>query len=237
MLFLIVKGMISNKYAVIVAGGTGSRLGGGLPKQFRDLNGKPLVWWSIKAFRDADRDVKIILVVHPDYVQVWKKLFASLPLEDQIPHEVKCGGSSRTESVINGISEIPSSDDVLIAVHDAARPLVTVSLINRGWECGDKYGACVPVIPVTDSLRKICGNDNAAIDRKDYVAVQTPQVFKASILKSAYQKNAGVIFTDDASATEAAGWKTALFEGSPDNMKVTNPGDIEIATLRLNSRE
>ena len=237
MLFLIVEGMTKNKYAVIVAGGTGSRLGGGLPKQFRDLNGRPLVWWSMKAFHDADVDTKIILVVHPDYVDVWKNLFASLRYEDQIPHDIKCGGSSRTESVINGISDIPSSENELIAVHDAARPLVTVSLINRGWESGDKYGACVPVVPVTDSLRRINGDENEAIDRKDYVAVQTPQVFKASILKEAYQKNAGMIFTDDASATESAGWKTALFEGSPENMKVTNPGDIEVATLRLNSRK
>lgn len=229
--------MAKEKYAVIVAGGTGSRLGGGLPKQFRELNGKPMVWWSIKAFADVDVNTRIILVVHPDYIDVWNKLVESLPEEDRIPHDVRGGGASRTESVINGIAGIPCSDDILIAVHDAARPLVAQSLIERGWETGKKYGACVPVIPVTDSLRKINGDENEAIDRKDYVAVQTPQVFRASVLKQAYDKNPGMTFTDDASATEAAGWKTSLYDGSPENMKVTNPGDLEIATLRLRNRK
>lgn len=221
------------KYAVIVAGGTGTRLGGGLPKQFRDLKGRPMVWWSMKAFRDADPETEIVLVVHPDYIDSWKKLFSTLPESDRIIHEVKGGGNSRTESVASGISEIEASEDVLIAVHDAARPLVSVSLIERGWEAGAKYGASVPAIPVTDSLRHINKDGSEAIDRKDYVAVQTPQVFRASVLKDAYAKNPGMTFTDDASATEAAGWKTALFVGAPDNMKVTNPGDLEIASLLL----
>lgn len=224
---------IKQKYAIIVAGGTGSRLGGGLPKQFRELNGRPMVWWSMKAFAEADSSTRIVLVVHPDYVEAWKELFATLPESDRIPHEVRGGGASRTESVINGLQEIPSGDDILVAVHDAARPVVSLGLIKRGWESGLRSGAAVPVVPVTDSLRRLVADGSEAIDRKDYVAVQTPQVFRSSVLKDAYERTPGRIFTDDASATEAAGWKTELFEGSPDNMKVTNPGDLEVAALYL----
>ncbi|MDE5674572.1 MAG: 2-C-methyl-D-erythritol 4-phosphate cytidylyltransferase, partial [Muribaculaceae bacterium] len=113
------------KYAVIVAGGTGSRLGGGLPKQFRDLNGKPVIWWSMKAFKDADPDTEIILVLHADYVGTWNDLYSSLPEDARIAHHVVRGGATRTESVVNGIARIEDSEDVLIAVHDAARPLVS----------------------------------------------------------------------------------------------------------------
>lgn len=221
------------KYAVIVAGGTGSRLGGGLPKQFRDLNGKPVIWWSMKAFKDADPDTEIILVLHADYVGTWNDLYSSLPEDARIAHHVVTGGATRTESVVNGIARIEDSEDALIAVHDAARPLVSPALIRRGWEAGSAYGAAVPVVGVTDSLRKITGDGTVAVDRAEYVAVQTPQVFRASVLKGAYGKVPGKTFTDDASAAEAAGWQPAVFEGSSENMKVTNPGDLEIASLRL----
>lgn len=230
-------GADKKKYAVIVAGGTGSRLGGGLPKQFRNLNGMPVLWWSMKAFKDSDPATEIILVVHPDYIKEWNDLHLSLPEESRIPHKVVGGGGSRTESVVNGIAEIDDPDDALIAVHDAARPLVPLDLIRRGWEAGDKFGAAVPAVPVTDSLRKITEAGSVAVDRAEYLAVQTPQVFRSSVLKGAYGSMPGKIFTDDASATEAAGWTTAIFEGSPENMKVTNPGDLEIASLRLCSRD
>lgn len=224
------------KYAVIVAGGTGSRLGGGIPKQFRQLDGRPLVWWSMKAFIEADSSTHIILVVHPDYIGLWRELFGKLPAEERFQHEVRSGGASRTASVVNGIRDIPYSDDILIAVHDAARPVVSPALIGRGWKAGEESGAAVPVVPVTDSLRRITDSGNEAVDRSGFVAVQTPQVFRSSVLKEAYSLNPGMAFSDDASATETAGYATALFDGSPDNMKVTNPGDMEVASLRLKSR-
>ena len=221
------------KYAVIVAGGSGTRLGGDLPKQFQTLNGRPVLWWSMKAFHDEDPSTKIILVLNGGFIGTWQDMYASLPPECQFPHTITEGGTSRTESVKNGILSIPASDDVLIAVHDAARPLVTVDMIREGWKAAANHGAAIPAVPVTDSLRHIDADGSKAVDRKDYVAVQTPQVFKASILKSAYKRNPEAVFTDDASAVEAYGLEPVLFSGSPRNMKVTNPGDIQIASLFL----
>ncbi|MBD5265066.1 MAG: 2-C-methyl-D-erythritol 4-phosphate cytidylyltransferase [Bacteroides sp.] len=221
------------KYAVIVAGGEGTRLGGGLPKQFRPLLGRPVLWWSLKAFHDEDPEVNIRVVLHPDYFDVWQGLVESLPAEERFSHDIVAGGKSRTESVKNGIESIPSSDNVLIAVHDAARPLVGKEMIARGWKAASESGGAVPAIPVTDSLRHVSGSGSEAVDRSEYVAVQTPQVFRSDLLKDAYARQPEAVFSDDASAFEAAGLKPVLFEGSNLNMKITNPGDIEIASLLL----
>lgn len=224
------------KYAVIVAGGSGTRLGGDLPKQFQDLNGRPVLWWSLKAFHDEDPSTQIILVLNRDFIDTWADIFLSLPMEDQIVHRVAIGGDSRTQSVKNGIKLVHDSDNALIAVHDAARPLVSVKMIREGWRSAEKNGAAIPAVPVTDSIRRLSGDGmSVAVDRKDYVAVQTPQVFRAPILIEAYRKNPDAVFSDDASAVEASGIVPQIFSGSPDNIKVTNPGDIQIASLLLPS--
>lgn len=221
------------KYAVIVAGGSGTRLGGELPKQFLDLCGRPLLWWSMKAFRDEDPSTRIILVLNPGFISLWRSLEASLPESDRIECTVLAGGASRTESVVNGLEGVDDSSDAFVAVHDAARPLVTPSVISKGWEKAQESGAAVPSVPVTDSLRRLTGTGSEAVDRSSFVAVQTPQVFRASLLKAAYRANPGGVFTDDASAIEQSGGSVSLFEGSHSNIKVTNPGDVEIASLLL----
>lgn len=224
------------KYAIIVAGGEGTRLGGGLPKQFRPLNGKPLLWWAMKAFHDEDHDTRIILVVNPKHLSDWKKLCLEMNPDDFIDHEICPGGASRTESVKNGLRLIPDSEESLVAIHDAARPLVFPLMIARGWKAAFATGGAVPAIPVTDSLRHLeADGGSKAADRSAFVAVQTPQVFKSRLLKDAYLANPDAVFSDDAAAFEAAGHKVALFDGSPRNIKVTNPGDIEIAALLLSS--
>lgn len=221
------------KHAIIVAGGEGTRLGGALPKQFREVAGKPLLWWSMKAFHDEDIATRIILVLHPDFIGMWKNMFCNLSKEERIPHEIVPGGSSRTESVRHGLRLVSDSPDSFVAVHDAARPLATVEMINRGWMTAADCGGAIPVIPVTDSLRFFKDGASKAVDRSVYVAVQTPQVFRSGLLKSAYAGNPDVVYSDDASAFEAAGMVPALFDGSPMNMKVTNPGDLEIAALLI----
>lgn len=223
------------KYAIIVAGGEGTRLGGDLPKQFRDLCGRPLLWWSMKAFHDENPFTRIILVVHPSHVDDWKNLFMSLPEEDRFPHDVVVGGSSRTGSVKNGLADIPDKADALVAVHDAARPLVSPEMIARGWEAAGMGGGAVPAVAVTDSLRRLKGEGSEAVDRSRYVAVQTPQVFNVALLKKAYEKNPDAVYSDDASAFEASGMTPVIYKGSHLNMKVTNPGDIEIASLFITS--
>jgi 2-C-methyl-D-erythritol 4-phosphate cytidylyltransferase len=139
------------------------------------------------------------------------------------------------ESVRNGLMSVPDGEEALVAVHDAARPLVSPSLIARGWEAAGKYKAAVPVTPMTDSIRRIEGTVSVAVPRKDYVKVQTPQVFDATLLKAAYDKTLTPDMTDDASVAEAAGSSIYLFEGSPYNMKVTDPLDLAIAATLLDN--
>lgn len=226
--------MKPNKYAVIVAGGEGNRAGGSIPKQFQLLKGVPMLWWSVRAFHEEDPDTKIILVLHPGFLDDWDILFSELPAADrEIAVHISCGGRSRLESVRNGLMSVPDGEKALVAVHDAARPLVTPSLIARGWEAAEKYKAAVPVTPMIDSIRRVDGNSSEAVPRKDYVKVQTPQVFDAALLKAAYDEPLTPDMTDDASVAEAAGSSIFLFEGSPYNLKVTDPLDLVIATTLL----
>lgn len=224
------------KYAIIVAGGEGTRLGGALPKQFREVAGRPLLWWSVKAFSDEDPATRIILVLPQRFFGLWQQLQTELPEEDRLPHSVVAGGASRTESVKNGLRVVPDGEDCLVAVHDAARPLLTSAMISRGWETAARHGGAIPAIPVTDSLRRVEGETSRAVDRSAFVAVQTPQVFRARLLKEAYAAHPDAVYSDDATAFEAYGKIPVLFEGSTDNMKVTNPGDLEIATLLIGRR-
>ncbi|MDE6445005.1 MAG: 2-C-methyl-D-erythritol 4-phosphate cytidylyltransferase [Muribaculaceae bacterium] len=224
------------KHAVIVAGGSGSRLGGALPKQFRLLGGKPLLWWSLKAFHDDDPACVIHLVLPEQFMDMWRAMYAELPEADRIEHTTHPGGSTRTASVLSALSTISAGEDVFVAVHDAARPLVSRQTVREGWNKAFSHGAAVPVTPVVDSLRMLEGEGSKAVDRSRFVAVQTPQVFGSVILKDAYRKGEGGVFTDDASVVEAAGVAPVLFEGNPENIKVTNPGDIEIAEVLLARR-
>lgn len=218
------------KNAVIVAGGSGTRMGGGIPKQFRSLCGRPVLWWSMKAFHDEDTHTRLIIVLPEDFIDLWNDFFSSLPETDRFDHEVVAGGSSRTQSVKNGLALVDDPDS-LVAIHDGARPLLTDAIIKDGWSKAQSYGAAIPSVPVTDSLRHVSDEGNSAVDRSEFVAVQTPQVFKTSILKEAYLKAGDTIFTDDAAVVENAGHKVALFPGSPDNIKITNPKDLAIAAV------
>lgn len=235
-------------FAIIVAGGSGTRMGGGIPKQFRNLCGRPVLWWSMKAFHDENPLTQLVLVLPETFIDLWKDFYTSLPEEERFPHKITAGGTSRTESVSNGIALI-DNDNSLVAVHDGARPLVKPSIIRMGWETANLTGAAIPVVPVTDSLRKIsqeqgksdksickdnlAGIESKSVDRNKFMAVQTPQVFKTSLLKEAYEKAGEGVFTDDASVVEHSGHKISLFEGSPDNIKITGPKDMAIAAILM----
>ncbi len=225
------------KYAIIVAGGEGNRAGGSIPKQFQKIAGIPMLWWSVRAFHEEDRETNIILVLHPGFFDDWDILYGELPLEDQkIKVKVVAGGRSRLESVKNGLYSVPSGVKSLVAVHDAARPLVSREMIERGWVAALEDGAVVPVVPVNDSLRRIEEDGNRSVARKDYVKVQTPQIFDADVIKAAYLLPLDKDMTDDATVVEAYGHSISLFEGEPDNFKVTDPIDIRIADMILHSK-
>ena len=224
------------RYAVIVAGGSGTRVGGEIPKQFRRLNRRPMLWWSLKAFHDEDPSTEIIVVLPEAYIALWEAYINELPEDERIPHSITAGGTTRKESVERGLMLTDDSDS-LIAVHDGARPLVGRSIIARGWEKALECGAAIPVIPVTDSLRKLDESGSHAVDRSAYVAVQTPQVFSGPLLKEAYANSGTGSFTDDASVVEHYGHKISIFEGSDGNFKVTNPKDLAIAELMMTESE
>ncbi|MDE7347484.1 MAG: 2-C-methyl-D-erythritol 4-phosphate cytidylyltransferase [Muribaculaceae bacterium] len=227
---------MTSKYAIIVAGGVGSRSGDSLPKQFHDLCGRPMLWWTLKAFHDEDPDTRLIVVMHSDFIEYWKETAGY----DCPRHVLAMGGATRKDSVAAGLSLIPNSDRGLVAVHDAARPLASQRLIAEGWTKACKYGAVIPGVPVSDSLREGNAYDNRSVDRARYYAVQTPQVFDIVLLKDAYRKteaDSSTIFTDDASVAEAAGHRIHIYEGDPYNIKVTYPGDFRIAADILSNRK
>lgn len=224
------------KYAVIVAAGSGTRFGAELPKQFLDLDGYPVVWWSMKAFHEEDPSTKIILVLPFDYIDFWKQLFNSFSDSQRIGHEVVGGGETRTDSVNNALSLIPD-EDCMIAVHDGARPLVSKEMIREGWLCCKNDKTAVPVVPVTDSLRELFPPEGSvAVERSRFVAVQTPQIFDGRLLKAAYAQGEDSSFTDDASVVEMTGQRISLYHGETQNIKITYPGDIAIASLYLKNR-
>ena len=231
--------VMEKKFAVILAGGSGTRAGGEVPKQFQILHGLPVVWWSVKAFYSEDPGVEIRIVLHPGFFDLWDILYSELPEEEKkINVKLICGGRNRAESVKNGIMGIDPGTraETLIAVHDAARPMIDASFVGRGWESARESGAAIPVVAMTDSIRKLTADGSVALDRSKYVRVQTPQVFYGDILKDAYSRDLLPTMTDDASVVEAAGVEIALYEGTEKNIKITNPFDFKIAELLLEDR-
>lgn len=223
-----------NKIAIILGGGVGLRAGGNVPKQFRILGNHPVAWWSLRAFYDEDKDVRIIAVIHPKWIEEWKHLMSSLPQTDKIPHEICYGGLSRWQSVKNALDFVGNCEGTIIAVHDAARPLVTPELIRRGWECAMSLKVGVPVINLSCSLRHIRkSSESVAVDRSEFMEVQTPQMFDGIVISDSYSNPEQSIFTDDASVVEASGYKVALYNGDPYNIKITNPLDIHLAETIL----
>lgn len=234
------------KYALILAGGEGIRAGAGMPKQFIKLLGIPMLWWSVRSFYQADPDTQISIVMHPGYFDLWDTLYDELPEKDKnIPVRLVCGGKSRTHSVLNGIMSLPDDEDVYIAVHDAARPLVTPDWLQMLWHECDLHEAIVPVVPEVNSMRKLLSLDGGPasiddykysepVDRSQFVVVQTPQIFRADILKRAYGNiTPEMSFTDDASLVQSNGFQIDLAKGLVNNFKVTNPGDFAMAEQLL----
>lgn len=259
------------KYAIILAGGEGRRAGGEIPKQFQDLMGKPMLWWSMKAFKSACPDTHIILVLHPGFFDDWDIMFSELPDSDKVEHTVCCGGRSRTESVSYGLQmiedllnekSVSAGDSPMVAIHDGARPIVSAEMIRRGFKAMEGAPAMVGVVPgvkCTNSMRMYVGDEDVkaigsvnrkptvAVDRNDFVAVQTPQIFRFDEIFSAYDfverelaENSawtGKEFTDDASLAEEYGMAIWLYEGEYSNIKVTNPEDFDIAKTLLENME
>lgn len=217
------------KYAIIVAGGSGTRMQGDVPKQFIVLNGKPVIQYSMEAFHAFDPSIGIIIVIHPDFRNLWGNLCADFKIS--IPHVVALGGKTRFESVKNGLNVI--NEEGLVAIHDAARPLINEEFLNHLFNEAGIYGSAVPGITLTDTIRIIEGDTSRQLDRTLLRAIQTPQIFKVSELKRAYTQTYHSLFTDDASVMQAAGFPIHVAEGMPENIKITIKQDIALAEVLL----
>ena len=216
--------MNTAKQAVIfVAGGTGTRMGSPLPKQFLKLNNTPILIHTLRNFFSFNRNFEMIVVMHHDYIAFWKDL--CLQFVDVPEHTVVAGGEERFHSVKNGIEAV-SSDIQHIAIHDAVRPLVSHETLTRCFNALNEHNAVVPAIPINDSIREVHGVLNKSVDRSLYKRIQTPQCFKSSMLKEAYSKPFSPLFTDDASVVEANGHSVFLVEGNLENIKITSPIDL-----------
>ncbi|MBO5813690.1 MAG: 2-C-methyl-D-erythritol 4-phosphate cytidylyltransferase [Alistipes sp.] len=214
---------------VIVAGGSGTRIGGAIPKQFMIVGGEPILARTINTFAEALPAAEIVVVLPEAHIQFWKNLAARF---DVAPHRTVAGGSERFYSVKAGISAL-REDTGLIAVHDGVRALVSKKLIIRTLQSAIEHGAAIPTIAPVDSFRVATCEGSHPIDRSSLRIVQTPQIFDAKILRNAYQAEFDPSFTDDASVVEKAGVKVALCEGERSNIKITTVEDIAIAEALL----
>jgi len=221
--------MTMKKYAIILAGGIGSRLSSETPKQFLLLGGEPLLMHSIRNFYAYDPEIHIIVAMHPAYAGTWTALCAESSFD--IPHQLAPGGETRFHSVKNALALVTGAG--LVAVHDAARPLATVDLIARTFAEAAGHGTAIPCVPVNETVRSVAGGQISLIDRKTLRITQTPEIFDISLLQNAYRQMYREEFTDDGSVVEATGKQIHLVAGEATNLKVTLPGDIEVAEVLL----
>ncbi len=220
------------KYAVIVAGGTGSRMNSSIPKQFLLLNNKPVLFYTLDTFLKAYVDLKIILVLPEEHVASGQEIIDAWFDYKRI--KITVGGRTRFHSVQNGLMLV--EEESIVFVHDAVRCLLTTDLIHRCYEKALEWGAAIPVIDCPDSVRYITGEGNEALERRRVKLVQTPQVFLSTILLPAFNIDYKDKFTDEASVVEAFGMKVWLVEGEEENIKITRPADITIAELIVEKR-
>lgn len=218
---------LTSKHTIlIVAGGRGTRMGGPQPKQFLELAGRPVLMHTLEAFDRWDASARLIVVLPEDQIDTWKRL-CEAHVFGRI-HRVVAGGETRFHSVRNGLGAVASNG--LIAVHDGVRPLVAPSVIAACFAAAADGGAAVPVVPVVESVREVDADGGSRpVDRTRLRVVQTPQVFRADVLRAAYRLPYDPRFTDDASVVEASGVAVRLVPGNRENIKLTTPMDLLLA--------
>lgn len=213
------------KFVIIVAGGSGTRMGAAIPKQFLNLNGEPVLMHTIRVFFQYDPDCRLIVVLPGSQQEYWAALCAVHHFA--LPHQVVSGGETRFHSVGNGLARVNSEG--IVFIHDGVRPLVSISTVSRCYETALKSGNAIPVLPVNESLRKLEGDRNMAVDRSQFFSVQTPQTFQSAQILDAFGQDYDPAFTDDASVVEKAGYPVHLVDGNRENIKITTPEDLIVA--------
>ena len=213
------------KYAIIVAAGSGQRMGTEMPKQFLLLKGKPLLQYTIQSFLLAYTDMNIILVLPKAHILKGQEIITKLNAEEKA--RITAGGETRFQSVKNGLAEITHPS--VVFVHDGVRCMVSQKLIQDCYEQAIEKGSAVPAVAATDSIRIYEGSAHFTIDRNKVLIIQTPQTFRSEVLAEAFKQEYDPAFTDEATVAEAAGNKVYLIEGDYNNVKITRPIDLCIA--------
>ena len=220
-----------SRFVLIVAGGTGKRMKTTTAKQFLSVKGLPLMWWTLRRFKEAAPDAHLSIVLNPNLFDEFKELkekYGDSGADSIIP-----GGAERFHSVLNGLTTLP--DEGIVAIHDAVRPFPTVEMIRQCFDDAAIHGSAIPVTPLKNSIRSISPDGTSkALNRANFLAVQTPQCFDLALIKHAFAVDYNEVFTDDASVYEAAGHKVHLSEGDPMNMKITTKEDLIIARALSN---
>ena len=220
-------------YAIIVGGGSGSRMKSDIPKQFLPLKGRPVLMHTIDAFHSSSLDPEIIVVLNVDYHKYWENLCKEHNYS--IPHQLVRGGLQRFHSVQNGLKKIKGN--AIVAIHDAVRPLINPKFIDLAFQQAEVIGTAIAAVGSRDSVRQRNQTGTVSLNREDIYLIQTPQVFKSNILRKAYKQDYRNEFTDDATVVDRSGVEINLIEGDIRNIKITFPEDILIAEIYLNEKK
>jgi len=220
------------KTAIIVAGGTGQRMGATMPKQFLVIEGKSILLHTVNQFVAAFADINFVIVLPADYIQEGKDLIASSGLTQHV--QFTAGGETRFQSVKNGLAHV--APNAIVFVHDAVRCLLTPDLIQRCYQQALEKGSAIPAVASTDTIRITEGTKHHVVDRTNVMMIQTPQTFNAAILQKAFEQAYQSSFTDEANVLETSGTEVFLIEGEYENIKITRPLDLAIAAYILAKR-
>ena len=218
--------MDRKKYLLVMAGGSGSRMGADCPKQFLEIGGKAILQLTIERFLEAEPDLKVVVVLPKEHIDTWKQYCHSRNFF--CPQTLVSGGITRFHSVRNGLEKVP--EGALVAVHDAVRPLISAELVRTLYAAAEVSGAVVPTVPVVDTIKSL---DGIYVDRSRLLSVQTPQIFRSELLKEAYRQPYNTSFTDDASVVEAAGETVDYVSGERFNIKITTPDDLVLCNALM----
>ena len=219
---------------VIVAGGSGRRMGGEIPKQYQEMEGKPIIIHTLEQLKRFDPDMDVVVVLAHEHLNLWEAV--AITLSDISRIRLATGGVTRFHSVRNGIQLI--ENDVVVGIHDAVRPFVSMETLERCYSTAYKSGSAIPVIDMDESVRLVKGeNSSVHMDRSALKRVQTPQVFQSEMIREAYNNSEDHSFTDDASVFESHFGKVTLVEGNRQNIKITTPTDMQLASLFSRSAE
>jgi 2-C-methyl-D-erythritol 4-phosphate cytidylyltransferase len=222
------------RYAIIVAGGSGTRMGSAIPKQYLEIGGMPILMHTLSVFNFLDTDIDLILVIPESDFTFWKDLCSQYDFK--VPHQLVKGGNSRFQSVKNGLDSIEDIKGT-VAIHDGVRPFVNPKVIEESFLKAEEFGSAIAVVDLKDSIRKLTEDGKSFFqDRQYFRLVQTPQTFLLDKIKKAYEVPELKHFTDDATVFEHQGWQVFLIQGNPGNIKITSPEDLEYASFLIQKK-